>query len=366
MISFYLVWVLCYFVLLQLFVKKWPLLPEKPFSEDPVLKVTLLIPFRNEQGSVSGLAHELGKIRYPDLEIILIDDQSEDDSFSLFQEKLKSDRRVKILRSPGIGKKAALEFGVGKASGEIVVCTDADCSFPENWIQNLTAPFYNPKVQLVAGPVLTSKQETFFQRFQQIEWSSILLLTHYFFSQKSPLMCSGANLAYRKSVFFKVNGFDQNRQFLSGDDEFLLKKVVKMFGSESCLYLPFAQVLVLTQPQVDFSSLLNQRVRWAGKWRAHGELTHSLSALFPFLVQLIWISSFFLLTLGWREILFFLLIWSGKILSEKLALGHLLGSLGVRYSVLDFIGTGFLHPFYVIAVGFRSFRGNFTWKGRTN
>lgn len=330
------------------------------------MKATLLIPFRNEQSRVFSLVRELEKIDDPNLEIILIDDQSEDESFSLFRENLKSDPRVKVTQSPGIGKKAALEFGVGRAQGEIVLCSDADCAFPNDWVKSMLPPFSNPEVQLVAGPVLTYKQETFFRRFQQIEWASILLLTQYFFSQKKPLMCSGANLAYRKSAFLEVEGFDQNRQFLSGDDEFLLKKIVKRFGADSCVYLPYSQCLVLTEPQVDFSSFLNQRVRWSGKWKAHREINHMFSALFSFSVQLVWIVSFFLLVLGWLGILCFFLIWSGKIVSEKLALGRVLESLGVRNSFLDFAKTGVFHPFYVIAVAFGSLRGKFTWKGRTN
>jgi cellulose synthase/poly-beta-1,6-N-acetylglucosamine synthase-like glycosyltransferase len=366
MISFYLVWVVCYFVLLSLLMQKWPKKQVATVVEQRRLTVTLLIPFRNERRNAQTLIEELQKIKVPDLEIILIDDQSEDDSFLFLAENLKHDGRVKVLRSPGIGKKAAVEFGVENSQGEVIVCSDADCIFPQDWIQELLVPFMQPEVQLVAGPVITRQGRTFFQRFQQIEWASILLLTQFFFEEKRPLMCSGANLAYRKSAFLQVGGFDQNRQFLSGDDEFMLKKIVAKYGASSCVYLPFASVLVRTVSQPDLFSLLNQRVRWAGKWKAHRDLTHSVSALFSFLIQVGWIMSFALLLLGWVGMLVFLLVWSGKILAEKRALGKVLANFEHNCSSIDFIKTGFLHPFYGCAVAFGSLRGNFSWKGRTN
>ena len=366
MISFYLVWVVCYFVLLRLLAQKWPENQVVRANEEMRLTVTLLIPFRNERGNAPTLIEEIQKIKEPDLEIILIDDQSEDDSFLFLAEKLKHDGKVKVLRSPGIGKKAALEFGVENAQGELIVCSDADCRFPKDWIQQMCVPFMQPEVQLVAGPVISLEGRTFFQRFQQIEWSSILLLTQFFFVKKRPLMCSGANLAYRKSAFLQVGGFDQNRQFLSGDDEFLLKKIVGKFGASSCVYLSFRSVLVRTAPQSDLFSLLNQRIRWSGKWNAHRDLTHLVSALLSFLVQVGWIMSVALLPLGGVGVLVFLLVWSGKIRAEKRALGKVLANFDCKCSSLDFIKTGFLHPFYVCAVAFGSLRGNFTWKGRAN
>lgn len=366
MISFYLVWTLCYFVLLGWIARKWPQQEPKTDRGTEVKSVTLLIPFRNERKRVSRLIRELGKIEYPSLEILLIDDHSEDGSFSFFKSNLIDDSPINVLQSSGMGKKSALEFGVNQAKGELILCSDADCEFPKDWVWKMIEPFSNPEVQLVAGPVMTSEDKTFFHRFQQIEWASILMVTQLFFFMKKPQMCSGANLAYRKSAFLKVGGYDQNRQYLSGDDEFLLKKIEKQFGPSSCVYLPFSSALVKTQAQADFSQLLNQRIRWAGKWRMHRDFGHAFSAIFPFLVQVLWLASGALFWLGWEGVFAFALIWIGKITAEKLSLGKVLATLGVNPSVWDFFRASLAHPFYVISVGLGSIRGKFNWKGRTN
>src|SRR5690606_27297101 len=252
------------------------------------------------------------------------------------------------------------------ASSTLILCSDADCRFPKDWVRKMTAPFVDPRGQLVCGPVLTVEQHTFFQRFQQVEWASVLLVTQYFFSKKQPLMCSGANLAYRKSAFVKVKAYDHNRQHLSGDDEFLLKKFIAEFGGEACVYLPFSDNLVLTRPQQDFFHLLNQRVRWAGKWKAHRSRSHALSAVGSFFVQVFWLASGLLLGMGLSGILVFLTVWIGKILTEKSALGRVLNVLGFRVSLVDFIKSALIHPFYVLTVAVGALRGKFAWKGRSN
>lgn len=366
MISFYLLWTACYFVLLSLLLKKWPKIKPKAKFGVEFPSVTLLIPFRNELENLENLCDELRKLDYPNLKIILIDDQSEDESFSFLQKKLRKDPRVKILHSQGIGKKKAIECGVIASETELILCSDADCTFPKDWVREMVQPFSDSKIQLSAGPIISEEGATFFQRFQQIEWSSILLLTQYFFSQKQPVMCSGANLAYRKSAFEAVKGYDQNWQHPSGDDEFLLKKIALHFGAESCVYLPFFENLVHTKPHDSVFTLLNQRIRWAGKWKVHRDKLNALSAVFSFLIQLIWLGSVILLGFGKWGILVFLGVWTGKVLAEKMALGKVLKFLGLKFSFFDFLKTGIIHPFYVIFVALGSIRGKFSWKGRGN
>lgn len=364
--SFYLLWTGCYFVLLGLLAKKWPKNQINANSSAEYPSVTLLIPFRNEAENLGQLTKELLKLDYPFLEIFLVDDQSEDQSVDILRENLKGLTHIQVIQSIEGGKKNAIELGVRLAKSELILCSDADCTFPSDWIARMVYPFRDAKIQLVAGPVMSREEADFFHRFQLIEWSSILLLTQFFFSQKSPLMCSGANLGYRKSAFDAVNGYDQNRQFLSGDDEFLLKKMTTRFGGDSCAYLPYLKNLVETKPQSTFSDLLNQRIRWAGKWRMHRDLGHAFSATLSFATQLVWLSSFVLLGDGLSGLLVFTGVWLGKSFTEKIFLGKVLASFERRFSFLDYLKTGILHPFYVLAVGLGAFRGKFTWKGRSN
>ncbi|GMQ30336.1 glycosyltransferase [Algoriphagus confluentis] len=367
MVYFYLLWIFGYFLLLLLLVRKWPSEKGKNLNEPAVLpSITLVIPFRNEANLVGSMVEELKRISPEIQEILLVDDQSEDDSFSLFSGQIQSHSKFDLLKSPGVGKKAALEWGIRQARGEIILTSDADCSFAKGWAKEMATPFQNPEVQLVAGPVLSKADARIFPEvFQQIEWASILLVTQFSFRSLKPLLCSGANLAFRKSAFLRVGGYMGNDHLLSGDDEFLLKKIAMEFGAASCLYLPYQQALVYTLPEPSLYFLFNQRIRWASKWKEHGSLVHGGIAILAALSQWVWLFSFVLPLAGILGIWVLVGLWAGKLAIERWALQKVLRSFGRtpgRYWAL----TSLFHPFYVIGVSLGSIWGKFEWKGRSN
>jgi cellulose synthase/poly-beta-1,6-N-acetylglucosamine synthase-like glycosyltransferase len=352
--------------LLWLLSRTWRLDDAKATSAKNDFKVSLLIPFRNEIGNLPSLVNELQKLQSSIYEVILVDDHSEDGSRKFLENAFQDLANVTVLKNKGFGKKEAISLGVSIASGEIICCSDADCRFNENWLESITTPFHSESVQLVAGPVISSSVTSFFSNFQQIEWGSILLVTNYFFSKSKPLMCSAANMAYRKSAFETVNGYEGNLDQPSGDDEFLLKKIAGKFAEGSCVYVKKPGALVYTESQKNWSALVQQRIRWASKWRAHQSVTHSFSAILSFLIQLVWITSFLLLFQGVYGMIGFLTVWIVKIFAEQYALAHPLQTYLIRQKLYNFIGTSFLHPLFVLTVGFGALRGKFSWKGRSN
>ncbi len=364
MLSFYLIWSLSYFLTLLLFAGFWPEHGFLALGNGENRKVSLLIPFRNESKNLSLLVKRLDSLTYPCLEVIFIDDHSEDGSFDLLKRLIRGNPVYSITRSEGFGKKSALEHGLELAKGAIIICSDADCSFPRHWIERMVAPFVTPEVQLVAGPVMVDGGGGFVTKFQKLDWASILLVTSYAFGTKRPLMCSAANLAYRRSAFGAVGGYSGNRDFLSGDDEFLLKKIRAHFGSGACLYLPYKEVLVMTDPEPTWNSLINQRRRWAGKWKAHRSFSHMASAVFSFVAQVVWLATFLLLFQGQNGCCVFFVGWMLKILSEKFFLGKVLKTFERDEAWWVYVLSSLLHPIYVLIVGIASIRGKFVWKGR--
>lgn len=367
MISFYLFWCLGYLALLFWLAKKWP---DSSFQRSIQAKhpsVTLIIPFRNEAAHAHRLINSLIHQSDSEAQIFLVDDQSEDDSFILFQSLIENDPQFRLLQSPGVGKKAALDFAISQTNSEVILTSDADCVFPKDWIKEMSWRFEDPEVQLIAGPVVSSiESPSFFEAFQQLEWCSILLLTQLGFVQRKPLMCSAANLAFRKSAFEAVSGYTGNIHLLSGDDEFLLKKIVKSFGSQSCLYLPFREVLVITSPQKTWNSLLNQRIRWASKWRLHRDFWHAATAIFTFFSQVIWLGAWVVMWFTPYSLIFVVGVFGAKIFAEKLALGKVGSRLGVNSSWEIFLGTSLIHPGYVLLTGALSLWRKVHWKGRKN
>ena len=145
-----------------------------------------------------------------------------------------------------------------------VITTDADCVVPENWLLALDNFIQLHPVSMIAGAVTYDCKDSFLHHFQQLDLASLQGATIGSFGIKKGFMCNGANFAYTKSFFQKLNGFDGNTAIASGDDVFLLQKALAKYP-EKVAYLKSKNTIVTTKPVDDWTSLFYQRVRWASK-----------------------------------------------------------------------------------------------------
>lgn len=365
MLSSYLLCSIVYFALLGLLSFFWSKKKSVPRDFSSLTwPVTLLIPFRNEEKNIPILVESLRKIESPELKIFLIDDQSTDASWEVASKCMQQDSRISLMRSPGVGKKEAIQFGVLQAESEWILTSDADCQFSQDWVARFQTYFEQDAVQLIGGAVQVNGKEGFLTVFQQLDWASIALVSQVAMDFDRPLMCSAANLAFRKSAFEAVKGYEGNKNYLSGDDEFLLKKIADRFGDGSCVADFSSHNLVITQAGISWRDFLNQRARWASKWNLHDSTSHVVQAVIPFVIQLFWIASWGLFGLGWQGVLSFLGIWIMKILAERLALGKVLRSFEIPVPWFYYVMTSLVHPWYILAVGIWSFSPRIRWKGR--
>ena len=368
MLGFYLLFGILYALLIRYLGGKWEgnKSPEKK-TQLPGM-VSVVVPYRNEEENLGPFLDKLLQLSYRPLELILVNDHSNDRSESIvgdFRYRfLEMEIDFRNINSEGIGKKAALSKAIGISRGKFVMTTDADCWVPIQWVERLIDPFSNDEIQLSCGPVMSFGGQGFFHRFQQIEWASILLLTRFGFVQGRPIMCSAANMAFRKEAFLAVNGYQGNAHVPTGDDEFLLKKIVARFGAGSVAYSTSAELLVMTRSQKSVLDLIQQRIRWASKWRMHKSLAHILSATIPALVQLLWISSFALISRGLPGGYFLAVIWTLKVFFEKRSFQKVLSGYSIAVSWIDYFLTSLLHPIYVTAIAWGTLFSNYSWKGR--
>ncbi|MBN3522100.1 glycosyltransferase [Algoriphagus lutimaris] len=364
MLSFYLICNLFYFFLLWRMSLTWPKERGEVKHPNQLLPATLVIALRNEARNLPSLILSIKRSLSSLKEVILVDDHSEDGTFLKLEQQFFNSELVKVVASPRIGKKAAINHAISLASGEIVLTSDADCVWEKTWPEVILTSFENPQIQLVTGPILPQNRSGFLTGFQLMEWVSTLLVTNYSFAIGKALTCSAANMAFRKSAFHQVHGFEGNEINPSGDDEFLLKKIKREYGETAVKYLPIKETLIQTVPESSWSALIHQKIRWAGKWKSHSSLLHSLVAAIPALFQVIWLSSLVMLFWGKIEFLGFCSIWIFKILAEIVAFVRILRSLGKPFKLPVLMGTSFIHPFYVILVVLGVIRGKYVWKDR--
>ncbi len=99
--------------------------------------VTVVIPARNEERTITHLLDSVVGQTYTDLQIIVIDGLSEDRTADLVREYQLRDERIELVLNPDRVIPVGLNLGVDRAEGRWVVRVDAHSEIPSDYIQRL-------------------------------------------------------------------------------------------------------------------------------------------------------------------------------------------------------------------------------------
>ena len=115
-------------------------------------KVSIVIPVYEAEPYLEGCIRSILAQTFSDFELLLIDDGSPDKSGELCDKLATQDSRIKVFHKPNGGATSARKYGVGHASGEWILFSDADDEMPKDAIANLMA-CDNGKCELIAGTI---------------------------------------------------------------------------------------------------------------------------------------------------------------------------------------------------------------------
>lgn len=333
----------------------------------PETRVTVIVPMRNEARNVERLLKSLLAQEYPEplLEIILVDDGSEDDTVALVQPFLSS--RVKLLPTENpdnrLHKKRAVETGVRYAAGELIMTTDADCVHYTRWVFTTVAFYTAFRPAFIAGPVAFAEGKGLIAGFQALEFAPVMMQTAAAIRRNRPLMANGANMAYPREKFLEVGGYSGDA-YASGDDVSLLQKMVLRYGTGQVRFLRNADALVSTRPLESWRELIQQRRRWLSKNRGAGNRDAAGTAGLIFLTHLIgWamiIASFIHVGLWVWAVLF----WSIRLLADIILFATYARFCGRRLPIAAMLFSEFIYAGYIAALLPAAWGRTVTWKGR--
>jgi cellulose synthase/poly-beta-1,6-N-acetylglucosamine synthase-like glycosyltransferase len=362
------IWLSLYLVFLVLLFLGWEYATQKGFKRhDPVdLSVTVVVPFRNEGDNLIRLLHYIRQLKYPveKYEVVWVNDHSEDNAAEVLRARIPENHKVLDLPEGKEGKKQALTLGIAGASGEVILTTDADCRVPNLWIRHMVDVFSDPDLKMITGPVRVGPDIKWWETVQAIEFSALVGAGAASLAWGVPTMANGANLAFRKSVFDEVGGWEDNMGIPSGDDEYLLGKVHDRYPS-GVRFLNIADAEVITPPITTLKEFFYQRVRWASKWNK-GKKGSPQNMIFASFV--LWFQLSYLLLFVW------LLAGAGtagagwfivfKLIPEGVWIRRVCAFLGISWSLTAFLFLQIVYPVYALAVGLQATFGGFRWKGR--
>ena len=192
--------------------------------------VSVILAAHNESDNLSQYLQALLTQDYPQYEVIVVDDGSEDETRAVVESYMVRDPRLHLTFVPygarvSSTKKLALTLAAKASQYDYLLLTDADCVPESNqWIRSMVTGFQaNKEIVLGFGAYFYDKGHVnrlvrFDTLFNGLHYLGAALCGH-------PYMGVGRNLAYRKSLFFESGGFTHMMGNRSGDDDLFVNYV---------------------------------------------------------------------------------------------------------------------------------------------
>jgi len=246
-----------FFLRLALYKKE---IPKTDFSPEPV---SVVISARNEYHNLKRFLPKILDQDYPDFEVVVVNDCSDDESTELLDDMARHNPKLKLVHLTQSlnffqGKKFPLSMGIKSAKHDLLVLTDADC-FPESnqWLRSITAAYHpGTEVLLAYGPY--QKMKSLLNSLIRFDTLHIAIQYLSFALAGLPYMGVGRNLSYRKSLFLKNKGFTSHYKIASGDDDLFIHQVANKHNTRVLIQ---SSNRMLSVPKKTFSEWIRQKRR---------------------------------------------------------------------------------------------------------
>jgi len=180
-----------------------PPLPETPF-------VSVIVCSYNGAKTLRACLESLGKLDYPNYEIILVDDGSKDDTAKIAEEF----PQVRYIHQTNHGLSHARNTGARAAKGEVLAYTDSDCMADTDWLYYLVGALLSESFAGVGGPNVTPPAQNWIQACVAAAPGGP---SHVLLTDTVAEHIPGCNMAFYRWAFESVGGFDVEYR-KAGDD----------------------------------------------------------------------------------------------------------------------------------------------------
>ncbi len=289
------------------------------------IPVSLIICAKNEINSLKKNFSSIAAQNYKKLEIVLVDDASNDGTLQLMNKFLKDYENlniqiISISKEDSCGKKHALSEGILKSSHDLLILTDADCApSSKDWILDMVSHITEEKSVVLGYGAYKKIKNSFLNKL--IRFETLLTAIQYFSYAKygKAYMGVGRNIAYKKEEFIKAKGFSEHEQIISGDDDLFVSQIARSNNIATCYT---KQSFTISEPKIKFNSWIKQKRRHISTSN-HYKFYHKISLGLFYISQLLfWVLAFTLLvlkinaTLVLSIILIRFIVWHFTIISS--------------------------------------------------
>lgn len=314
--------------------------------------VSVVICAHDEEANLRNLLPKLYNQQYPEYEIIVVEDRSNDGTYDLLLEETNRESKLKMVKvnhKPDNfnAKKYGLTLGIKAAKYDRILFTDADCE-PNNdqWIASMAANF-DDKAQFNLGFSYYTATKGFLNKFIRFEtlWTAMQYIGMALAGR--PYMGVGRNLAYRKSLFISKKGFNPHLGLTGGDDDLF----VNQHATKSTTRVTLGQdALVYSHPKKTWKAFFRQKLRHLSVGKYYKSTDKIILGLFSFTHILFWLILTILLFL---RIELYLVAGSFFIrtLLIYLTFNIVCKKLGVKFNIWGLVFLDLVFVFYYLITG---------------
>jgi biofilm PGA synthesis N-glycosyltransferase PgaC len=198
---------------------------------------SIIICARNEEDNLIEFLPFIFSQDYPEFEVVVVNDCSFDNTADILEELENKHPNLKVVtikesQNHAHGKKVALMLGIKGATHEHLLLTDADCKpNSKDWLRNMMEHF-TTETEIVLGYGAYEKHKGFVNKVIRMDTFMIALQYLSFSLAGKTYMGTGRNLAYKRSLFFKMKGFASHYHIESGDDDLFVNEAATKRNSK--------------------------------------------------------------------------------------------------------------------------------------
>ncbi|MEN2709663.1 glycosyltransferase [Sphingomonas sp. NPDC092331] len=219
--------------------------------------VSVLIPAYNEAKVIEASVRRALASEQVNVEVIVLDDGSQDGTSDLVRTAFAGEPRVKLLTLENGGKARALNHGLALARGDIVIALDADTQFEPLTIARLARWFEDPEIGAIAGNAKVGNRINLVTRWQAVEYvTSQNLERRALASLDAIMVVPGAVGAWRKAALDDVGGYPVDTLAEDQDLTIAIQRKGWRVGYD-------IDAVAWTEAPESFRALARQRFRWA-------------------------------------------------------------------------------------------------------
>ncbi len=203
------------FVGYPLLMAVWARVRPNPVRSAPITpRVTLLICAHNEEDVLERKLENALALDYPreSLEILVVDDGSTDHTAAIARRFAARGVRLES-QSPRQGKSLAVNLGVARATGELVVLSDASPDYAANALGNAVRHFADPTVGVVSGRIRLKDSASMVEVPAGLYWKYQELLCVWESATGTTVGVNGNLFAFRRELFTPLTADTINDEF---------------------------------------------------------------------------------------------------------------------------------------------------------